>query len=45
MGDRPCPEVVAVELSIGRELLGLALLIGLLVTVMWVLSTTKGSPR
>jgi len=34
-----------VDLSIGRELLGLGLLLGLLCTVMWVLATTRHSPR
>ena len=45
MGDRPCPEVMDVDLSVGRELFGLALLIGLLCVVMWVLASTRRSPQ
>jgi hypothetical protein len=33
-----------VDLSIGRELAGLALLSGLLATVMWLLALTKRRP-
>jgi hypothetical protein len=34
-----------VDLSIGRELLGLALLVGLLCAVMWLLASTRRSPQ
>ena len=45
-GLRPAnPEVTDVDLSIGRELAGLALLVGLLTTVMWLLAKTRRSPR
>ena len=33
------------ELETGRTLLGIALLILALLTVMWVLALTRGSPR
>jgi hypothetical protein len=39
------PEVTDVDLSIGRELGGLALLVGLLTSVMWLLAKTRRSPR
>ena len=45
-GSRPAkPEVTDVDLSIGRELAGLALLVGLLTSVMWLLAKTRRSPR
>ena len=45
-GLRPAnPEVTDVDLSIGRELAGLGLLIGLLTSVMWLLAKTRRSPR
>jgi hypothetical protein len=44
-GDDPNPEVTDVDLSIGRELAGLALLGGLLASVMWLLAKTRRSPR
>jgi hypothetical protein len=34
-----------VDLSLGRELAGLALLSGLLASVMWLLALTKKTPR
>jgi hypothetical protein len=37
--------VTDVDLSLGRELAGLALLVGLLTSVMWLLAKTRGSPR
>jgi hypothetical protein len=37
--------VTDVDLSIGRELAGLALLVGLLTSVMWLLAKTRRSPR
>jgi hypothetical protein len=33
------------ELDVGRNLLGFALLILSLLTVMWILAVTRGSPR
>jgi hypothetical protein len=33
------------ELDIGRSLLGIALLILALLTVMWILAVTRSSPR
>jgi hypothetical protein len=39
------PEVTDVDLSLGRELAGLALLVGLLTSVMWLLAKTRRSPR
>jgi hypothetical protein len=39
------PEVTDVDLSLGRELAGLALLVGLLSSVMWLLAKTRRSPR
>ena len=44
MGD-PNLEVTDVDLTIGRELAGLALLVGLLASVMWLLAKTRRSPR
>ena len=44
MGD-PNLEVTDVDLTIGRELAGLALLVGLLASVLWVLAKTRRSPR
>jgi hypothetical protein len=41
----PNPEVTDVDLSLGRELAGLALLVGLLASVMWLLAKTRRSPR
>ena len=43
-GVRPCPEVEDVELGIGRELLGMALLLVALLSVMWLLAATRRSP-
>jgi hypothetical protein len=37
--------VTDVDLIIGRELLGLGMLLGLLCAVMWVLASTRHSPR
>jgi hypothetical protein len=34
-----------VDLSLGRELAGMALLVGLLTTIMWLLAKTRRSPR
>jgi hypothetical protein len=39
------PEVTDVDLSLGRELAGLALLVGLLSSVMWLLAKTRRAPR
>lgn len=44
VGD-PKPGGDDVDLSIGRELAGLALLAGLLASVMWLLAKTRDSPR
>jgi hypothetical protein len=41
----PYPEVTDVDLSLGRELAGLGLLVGLLTSVMWLLAKTRRSPR
>jgi hypothetical protein len=38
------PEVTGVDLSIGRELAGLAVLISLLISCMWLLAKTRRSP-
>ena len=40
-----CPEVTEVELSTGRELLGMALIVMALLSVFWVLAHTRRSPR
>jgi hypothetical protein len=37
--------VTDVDLTIGRELAGLGLLVGLLASVMWLLAKTRRSPR
>jgi hypothetical protein len=37
--------VTDVDLSLGRELAGMALLVGLLTTIMWLLAKTRRSPR
>jgi hypothetical protein len=37
--------VTDVDLSLGRELAGLALLVGLLASVIWVLAKTRRMPR
>ena len=34
-----------VDLSLGRELMGLGLFVGLLTSVMWLLAKTRNSPR
>ena len=39
------PEGDDVDLTIGRELAGLGLLVGLLASVMWLLAKTRRSPR
>jgi hypothetical protein len=44
-GGDPNLEVTDVDLTIGRELAGLALLVGLLTSVLWVLAKTRRSPR
>ena len=44
-GDVPQSGGDDVDLSIGRELAGLALLVGLLTSVMWLLAKTRHSPR
>jgi hypothetical protein len=44
-GGRRCPEEVDVELGIGRELLGMALLLVALLGVMWLLAATRRSPH
>ena len=44
-GDVPQSGGDDVDLSIGRELAGLALLVGLLTSVMWLLAKTRRSPR
>jgi hypothetical protein len=41
----PYPEVPDVDLSLGRELAGLGLLVGLVTSVMWLLAKTRRSPR
>ncbi len=44
VGD-PNLEVTDVDLSLGSDLAGLALLVGLLASVMWLLAKTRRSPR
>jgi hypothetical protein len=44
-GGDPYREGDDVDLTIGRELAGLALLVGLLASVMWLLAKTRRSPR
>ena len=39
------PEAIDVELTIVRELAGLGVLVGLLVSFMWLLAKTRRSPR
>jgi hypothetical protein len=41
----PNPGGDDVDLSLGRELAGLALLTGLLISVMWLLAKTRRSPH
>lgn len=44
-GVSTCPEVVDVELTMGRELLVFALLVASVLGVFWVLAATRRSPR
>jgi hypothetical protein len=45
MGVDPAREVTDVDLTLGRELLALGLLLALLCAVMWALASTRHSPR
>jgi hypothetical protein len=44
-GERTCPKEAAVELATGRELLIFAMLLFAILAVMWLLATTRRSPR
>ncbi|MGH2445541.1 MAG: hypothetical protein ACRDGD_05825 [Candidatus Limnocylindria bacterium] len=45
MGVDPCPEVTGMELDIGNELLVIGLLLAAIIVVMWLLASTRRSPR